>query len=115
LADLLLVELPPDPGFPQPASYAMRSSFYGDHGTPLTLAYVACFGTLFLVLRWWRQADPLRPSRFSLWLLVISAFFAAIVAAGWSFPEPWLVMVAATMSAALQLSTPCVDRRRGRG
>jgi hypothetical protein len=115
LADWLLVELPPDPGFPQPVNYAMRSSFYGDHGTPLTLAYVACFGTLFLVLRWWRQADPLRPSRFSLWFLVVSAFFAAIVAAAWSFPEPWLVMVAATMSAALQLSTPCVDRRRGRG
>jgi hypothetical protein len=114
LAELLLVELPADPGFPQPVSYAIRSSFYGDHGTPLTLAYVACFGTLFLVLRWWRQVDPLRPSRFSLWLLAVSAFFAAIVAAVWSFPEPWLMMVATTMSAALQLSTPCVDRRRGR-
>ena len=24
------------------------------------MAYVACFATLFLLMRWWRQADPLR-------------------------------------------------------
>ncbi len=115
LAELLLVDLPHEPGFPHPISYPMPSSFYGDHGTPLTLAYVACFGTLFLVLRWWRQADPLRGSRFSLWSLAVSAFVAAVVASAWSFPEPWLVMVAATMSAAVQLCSPCVDRHRNRG
>jgi hypothetical protein len=115
LAELLLVDLPHEPGFPHPISYPMPSSFYSDHGTPLALAYVACFGTLFLVLRWWRQADPLRGSRFSLWSLVVSAFVAAVVASAWSFPEPWLVMVAATMSAAVQLCSPCMDRRRNRG
>ena len=25
-------------------------------------AFVIVFGTLFLVIRWWRQADPLRSS-----------------------------------------------------
>ena len=35
-------------------------------GQPEVLGYLAYFGFLFLVLRWWKQADPLRGSRLSL-------------------------------------------------
>ena len=43
------------------ANLRLPSGFYDD-GRPLTMAYMACFGTLFLLLRWWRQVDPWRES-----------------------------------------------------
>ena len=33
--------------------YRLPANFYGDDGRPLATAFMAAFGTLFLVLRWW--------------------------------------------------------------
>ena len=60
--------------------------FYTD-GSPQLMAYLACFGTLFLVLRWWRQADPLRGARLSLWWILVSSLVAGVVASAWHFPQ----------------------------
>ena len=90
--------------FPLIHGVRLPASFYD--GGPLLLAYVAVFGTLMLALRWWTQADPLRTSRLSLWSVFITSAMAGLVAAVWHFPQPWLVMVAFTMSVSIQLASP---------
>lgn len=87
------------------AHYARAGGQY-----PLALSLVA-FGTLMLLVRWWRQADPLRHVRMSLWAMATSmaaAFIAALVwqAHGWA-----LVTIAGIMSLAVQLSSPWVNLR----
>ncbi len=59
-AAYLKVELPHDRGFGE-VGYNLPAAFYGADGSPLLAAHVAALGTLFVLLRWWRQADPLRP------------------------------------------------------
>ena len=75
-AESLMVSLPPAAGYPKPPDYDLPPSFYALDGRPLMMAHVACFGTLFLLLRWWRQADPLRPARLSLWTLIVTGVLA---------------------------------------
>jgi hypothetical protein len=87
------------------ASYDL-SSFFGRDGQPLPMAYIACFGTLYLVMRWWRQADPLRPVRLGLWMLFLSGLVAFVAAQIWQFPQPWMPMAALTISASVQLAGP---------
>jgi hypothetical protein len=74
----------------------------------MVMAYVAAFATLLALLRWWLNADPMRGTRLSLWSLLITVFFAHMIATAWQFPEPWLSMVAACMSVAVQISSPWV-------
>jgi serine/threonine protein kinase len=107
MATGLLVRLPPLPDCGKPPDYDLPPIFYAhDNGQPLTLAYMACFGTLFLLMRWWRQADPSRRVRLSLWTLAVTVFVAWVIAQAWQFPQPWLPMVAGAMSAAVQLASP---------
>ena len=109
-AQMLMVDLPYDPKF-STVRYDPPLSFYAD-GRPLLLAYMAVFGTLFVAVRWWRQADPLRSTRMSLWGMVFCVLAAWLTAAVWLFPQPWLPMAACTMSVAVQLASPWVSPRR---
>lgn len=97
-------------------NHSWPSSFYNEYGQPQEMAFLACFGTLFLLMRWWRQADPLRSSRLSLWSIFVSVLVAAVVAGLWSFQQAsWLVMFAGATSASVQLASPWVSpRERGR-
>ncbi|MEE8452109.1 MAG: serine/threonine-protein kinase [Thermoguttaceae bacterium] len=111
-ADVLMVDLPYVPLDLQIGpNYELPSSFYAA-GRPLMMAYLACFGTLFLLLRWWRQANPMRRTRLSiLWALPLTILAATAVATVWHFPQPWLPMVAGTIAVAVQLATPWVHPR----
>jgi hypothetical protein len=128
VADALWVNLPPNDNLPsgphvavampQALHYRLPSTFYGDDGRPLAMAFMAAFATLLALLRWWRQADPLRSSRLKLGSVIVTAIWAAIVAGLWHFPQPWLIMAAATMSVAVQLAapwTPTQQRPRTQG
>jgi len=112
LGALLKVHLPYDPGFAEPHKYVLPGFYAG--GTPMLLAYMACFGTLFLVIRWWRAADPLRATRLSLWSMVFCVVMGWLIAALWLFPQPWLAMVACAISVSVQLSSPWLHPRRRR-
>ena len=62
VADSLWVRLVPFADMPIKnfhLQYRLPANFYGDDGRPLATAFMAAFGTLLLVMRWWRQADPL--------------------------------------------------------
>ncbi|MGA2064773.1 MAG: serine/threonine-protein kinase [Thermoguttaceae bacterium] len=111
VAETLLVDLPREPGFVGPASpVSVPPSLYAD-GRPHPMAYMAVFGTLLALLRWWRQADRARDSRLRLWSLAVSCLAALVVAGLWDFPQPWLVMVAGVMSVSVQLASPWVPHR----
>jgi hypothetical protein len=113
VAETLLVDLPREPGIPAPVApqfARVPQGFYAD-GRPHPMAYMAVFGTLLALLRWWRQADRARDSRLRLWSLAISCLAALVVAGFWDFPQPWLVMVAGVMSTSVQLASPWVPPR----
>ena len=88
--------------------------FYNTDGEPKLGAFLAYFGVMFLILRWWLQADPLRPARLS---LVTTAW---IIMVGWAvnlvapFPQPWGLMIVANMAVAVQLASAWVDPRKPR-
>jgi len=113
VSSLLLVDLPADQG--QGFDFFHLSPgkpFYDVGGHPLAAAFMAYFGTLYFLMRWWLQADPLRASRLSLWSMFVSVVVAVVVAGVWSFPaQSWLVMVTAAISASVQLSSPWVPPR----
>jgi hypothetical protein len=79
-----------------------------------TKYYLIAMAVLMALVRWWRQADPMRSARLSLWSVFVTGLAAALVADGVGFPQPWLVMVACAASVSVQLASPWIDpRRRG--
>ena len=72
----------------------------------MLMAYLAVFGALFFIIRWWTQADPLRSKRLSIWSLLVTVAMAMIIASILDFPQPWLPMVAGAISVTVQLSSP---------
>jgi hypothetical protein len=109
IAMLFMVALPPSPDFPPggPSYYEhLPRIFFGFDGKPMLMAYLAVFGALFLIVRWWRQADPLRSKRLRLWSLLVTVVMAGIIAGILDFPQPWLPMVAGAISITVQLSSP---------
>jgi hypothetical protein len=87
------------------------ADFYNADGSPGLLAYMPYFGFLFPVLRWWRQSNPLRSTRLSLWSTLVCVAWALILSLPWPFPQPWGLAVAATVSISVQLSSPWIDPR----
>jgi len=110
---LLMVDLPYDKDLVSGHTVNFSAAFY-QNGTPMLLAHMACFGTLFLAIRWWRLADPLRTTRMSLWSLAFCVAVAWLVGSLWQYPQPWLMMTACAMAAAIQLSAPWLHPRRRR-
>jgi hypothetical protein len=80
-------------------------------GLPELFGFEAYFGFLFLVVRWWKQADPYRTTRLSVWATIVCVAWAAILNIFWSFPQPWGMMAAGAISVAVQLASPWVDPR----
>jgi len=70
---------------------------------PLSVAY---FAFLFLVLRWWRQAEYTREKRLSLWTIVGCMFWAWILHLFWWYPQPSGIAIAGVVAAATQLASP---------
>ena len=112
LADGLMIQLMAGTSA-APSDQALAvQNFYSADGEPKLGAFLAYFGVMLLILRWWLQADPLRPARLS---LVTTAW---IVMVGWAvnlvapFPQPWGLMIVANMAVAVQLASAWVDPRR---
>jgi hypothetical protein len=91
-----------------------KDSLFETSGAPNLKGYLAYFAFLFPVLRWWRQADPLRPSRVSIWGTVCCVFWAWMLHVAWPFPQPWGVMVAAVVAISVQLSSPWISHEARR-
>ena len=112
-ATLFQVALPHDPHAAGP-QYPSLQGFYDAGGRPLLMAYMAVFATLFFAVRWWRQADPLRASRLSLFAMFACALAAWLTAMIWGFPWTWLTMTACSVSVSVQLASPWIHPRKRR-
>ncbi|MCH8221767.1 MAG: serine/threonine protein kinase [Chloroflexi bacterium] len=111
LAGLLMVELPDSgdlSGEGLLSTVMNRDAFCDANGAPTMLAYLAYFGFLMVILRWWRLADPLRSVRLSLWSTVWCVAWAWLLAQFWWFPQPWGVMLAGVIAMTTQLASPWV-------
>ncbi len=84
-------------------------NFYDAKGSPQLPAYLAYFAAMLASIRWWRQADPLRRTRLSVWNVGAAVMGAWVVDWFWRFPQPWGLMVAAIISTAVQLAAPQVS------
>lgn len=109
-SDLLLLDLP-SYGALRVGS-AAGGTFYTAEGAPRLAAFLAYFGGLFLLLRWWHQADPARDSRLSVMSTGGCVLAAWILHQVWQMPQPWSVMLAATISIAVQMSAPWVNPKK---
>jgi serine/threonine protein kinase len=87
----------------------MADTFYGHDGSPTSIAFLAYFGFLFVLLRWWRLADPLRATRISIWYTGVAVFWGAVLSMFWPFPQPWGLMIAATIAVSVQLAAPWIS------
>ncbi len=81
-------------------------------GQPNLKLYLAYFGFLFPVLRWWRMAEPSRWTRFSLLSTLLCVGWALLLWLAWPFPQAWGMMAAATIAVSVQLASPWTGDRR---
>jgi hypothetical protein len=82
--------------------------------SPSLLVYMTYFAFLFLLPRWWRQAEVTRDNRLSLWWLTVSMFWAWVIHLFWWFPQPTGIMAAGVIAASTQLSSPWMPPSRRR-
>jgi hypothetical protein len=81
-------------------------ALYTTDSTPMLAGMMAHFAVLLAGLRWWRVADPLRRTRFSLWATAVA------VVAEWGLhqflpiPQPWGMMSAGLLAVAVQVAAP---------
>ena len=84
---------------------------YAKIGSPTPYAFALYFGSLFLVLRWWRRTDPLRDHRLGLWSTITAPIAAVLLCL--VFPIPRGFMIATCMTIATQLAAPWLtDKKR---
>jgi len=79
-----------------------------NEGGPMLVAFVVQFAVMFGVLRWWRQADPLRRTRLSL----LAAGACVLVSLVLPLPQPWSFMLAGVISVAVQVSSPWLSEAK---
>lgn len=85
------------------------NGFFGAHEVPLLPAFLAYFPLLMGSIQWWKQVDPLRRSRFSFWAVIWSVVVASFMHLIIAFPQPWIAIMAAATSIAIQLSSPWIN------
>ncbi|HEX2475386.1 MAG TPA: hypothetical protein VHK01_11600, partial [Lacipirellulaceae bacterium] len=86
----------------------------GNGIAPTLAMYMSFFAFLFLVPRWWRQAEYTREKRISVWWIAVCVFWAWVVHLFWWFPQPTGMMVAGVIATATQLASPWMPPSRRR-
>ena len=78
------------------------------NGAPLLSAYLVFLASLFVILRWWKQADPIRTFRYNFWDTLVCGLTAWVLFLIWQFPA-WGIVVAVAISIAVQLAAPWMN------
>ncbi|HZZ26735.1 MAG TPA: serine/threonine-protein kinase [Pirellulales bacterium] len=84
----------------------LENNFFDSVGSPRLVAFLAYFAFLFVFVRWWRLADPLRSTRLSIWHTAVTLFCSFLIGLFWPFPQPWGWMLTVTIAIAVQLASP---------
>lgn len=119
LGDLLLVQ---SPGWREPiqvnaglvSQEMLRWNRPDSDTNPPLAVYVAYFAFLFLLLRWWRQAEYTRSARLSLWTVMVCVFWAWLLHVFWWFPQPTGMLAAGVIAVSTQLASPWMPPSRRR-
>lgn len=83
------------------------------NGQPTMAGFMVFFGALFLMRRWWWQADSFRKTRFRISSSLVTLFLGVVLSATLPFSEQLGAIWALAISAVVQLSsgwTPLEDR-----
>lgn len=110
LSQVLMIDPVNAMDFPHVTRSSSTAGAYDSRHLPLLPAYLAYFAGVFVVLRWWKQVDPLRTSRLSIWTTGVCVLWAAVLEMFWHFPQPWGLMMVASISIAAQLSAPWLSQ-----
>jgi hypothetical protein len=87
----------------------LAENMYSAAGGVQLAGFLVYFGGLLVALRWWRQADPLRTTRVSIWSVAVAGLWAWVLHLFWTFPQPLGLLLAAVIAVGVQLSAPWVD------
>jgi hypothetical protein len=121
LADALIVQVP---AAGEPIGIGADQSLISHHmlgwsgpqggAIPSLAMFVTYFAFLFVLLRWWRQAEFTRSQRLSIWSVVVCVFWAWLLQFFWAFPQPAGMLVAGVTAFATQLASPWLPPSRRR-
>ncbi|REK09883.1 MAG: serine/threonine protein kinase [Planctomycetota bacterium] len=114
-SELLMVSYTDSAELQHFSKFNLAEKFYDAGGAPQLGAFLAYFGALFVAIRWWKQADPMRRTRLSVWGVGACVLAAWVVDFLWRFPQPWGVMVAAIISTSVQLVSPHASPEQSSG
>ena len=85
---------------------------FNDGNSPNLLGCVLFFAGLFLILRWWKQADPVRRTRMSIWSTGLCLVWATLVGQFFFFPLPWSCIIAVMVSVSTQFAAPWITHQQ---
>ncbi len=74
-------------------------------GTPL-MKHLLIFTLLFALLRWWKQADPVRKTRLSIWSVGSGLIWVVILSYALGTNPFWYAIIALAISSSTQLGAP---------
>lgn len=124
LADALMLQLPVSQSLSVSPTDTVSGEFFRWRNDLLSTAYqqgnvqllpakfVAYFAFLFVLLKWWRQAEFVRPARVNLWSLAWCGFVAWGLHFFWWFPQPLGLLLAVVIALSVQLSSPWLPTSR---
>jgi serine/threonine protein kinase len=91
------------------APQVLTDNMHAPDGGVQLAGFLVYFGGLLVALRWWRQADPLRSSRISVWAVAVAGIWAWVLHLFWTFPQPLGLLLAVVIALSVQLSAPWIN------
>ena len=96
----------------EPVLSPFPQTMFNNGNAPNLLGCVLFFAGLFLILRWWKQADPVRRSRMSVWSAGLCLVWATLIGQFFFFPLPWSCIIAVMISVATQFAAPWITHHQ---
>ncbi|WP_237607153.1 serine/threonine protein kinase [Roseimaritima sediminicola] len=88
----------------------LPQNFYFD-GAPRLVAMMAHFAILMGAVGWWKNTDPLRTRRVSLWAIAVAVVVEWGISQLLPIPQPWGMLAAGGTALVLQLTAPWENPR----
>ena len=79
-------------------------------GRPTLPLFLMFFGSVFVILRWWRHSDPTRKTRLSVWSVCLSWLAATLLAEAFGFPQIAACLAIVATAVATQLAAPWINQ-----
>ena len=85
----------------------LPDGLYAVDGFPTLFGFLGYFATLMVLVRWWKLADPIRPSRLSVRSTALVLLFAVVWHHCVPFPQGMLLAVG--MAVTAQMASPWIS------